>query len=111
MSAYAYIEDNQVVIGNDYIERRFSTKNNRLTTTEIINKRIDGEKVLENHGEVQFTDYGLSGIPIMQLSRFVSMSPSEDIYINLDMTPGFSPKKIENRGMKLLNPDEFLLAD
>lgn len=57
---------------------------------------IDGEKVLENHGEVQFTDYGLSGIPIMQLSRFVSMSPSEDIYINLDMTPGFSPKKIEN---------------
>ncbi|MBR2954363.1 MAG: hypothetical protein IKC45_08285 [Clostridia bacterium] len=46
MSAYAYIEDNQVVIGNDYIERRFSTKDNRLTTTEIINKR-DGGKTVE----------------------------------------------------------------
>ncbi len=57
---------------------------------------IDGEKVLENYGEVQFTDYGLSGIPIMQLSRFVSMSPSEDICINLDVTPDFTIDGIEN---------------
>ena len=57
---------------------------------------IDNEKVLENYGEVQFTDYGLSGIPIMQLSRFVSMSPSNDIYINLDVTPDFSLDEIEN---------------
>ena len=57
---------------------------------------IDNEKVLENYGEVQFTDYGLSGIPIMQLSRFVSMSPSENIYINLDVTPDFSSDKISN---------------
>lgn len=57
---------------------------------------IDGEKTLENYGEVQFTDYGLSGIPIMQLSRFVSMSPSDDIYINLDVTPDFTKDKIEN---------------
>ena len=57
---------------------------------------IDGEKALENYGEVQFTDYGLSGIPIMQLSRFVSMSPSNDIYVNLDTTPDFTLDKIEN---------------
>ncbi len=42
--AYAYFENDTVIIGNDYIERRFSTKNNRLTTTEIVNKRIDGGK-------------------------------------------------------------------
>ncbi len=57
---------------------------------------IDGKKALENYGEVQFTDYGLSGIPIMQLSRFVSMSPSNNIYINLDMTPDFTAEKMEN---------------
>ena len=57
---------------------------------------IDNEKVLENYGEVQFTDYGLSGIPIMQLSRFVSMSPSNDIYINLDVTPDFTLDEISN---------------
>lgn len=57
---------------------------------------IDGEKALENYGEVQFTDYGLSGIPIMQLSRFVSMSPSNNIHINLDVTPDFTLSQIEN---------------
>lgn len=57
---------------------------------------IDGKKALDNYGEVQFTDYGLSGIPIMQLSRFVSMSPSDDIYINLDVTPDFTSDEIAN---------------
>lgn len=57
---------------------------------------IDNEKVLQNYGEIQFTDYGLSGIPIMQLSRFVSMSPSDDIYIDIDVTPDFSLNEIEN---------------
>ena len=47
MSAYAYIEEDKVIIGNDYIERRFSTKDNRLTTTEIVNKRIEGGKSLK----------------------------------------------------------------
>lgn len=47
MSAYAYIENDKVIIGNNYIERRFSIKDNQLTTTEIINKRIDGEKSIK----------------------------------------------------------------
>ena len=55
---------------------------------------IDGNKALENYGEVQFTDYGLSGIPIMQLSRFVSVSPSNDICIKLDVTPDFGDEEI-----------------
>lgn len=55
---------------------------------------IDGKKEYENYGEVQFTDYGLSGIPIMQLSRFVSVSPSNDIEISLDVTPDFTKKQI-----------------
>ena len=42
--AYAYFENDTAIIGNDYIERRFSTKDNRLVTTEIINKWINGEK-------------------------------------------------------------------
>ncbi len=45
--AYAYFENDTAIIGNDYIERRFSTKNNHLVTTEIVNKRINGGKVLE----------------------------------------------------------------
>lgn len=59
-----------------------------------LNLVIDGEKALSNRGEVQFTDYGLSGIPIMQISRFVSVSPSENICIELDVAPDFDEKQI-----------------
>ena len=45
--AYAYFENDTAIIGNDYIERRFSTKDNCLVTTEIINKRITGEKSIK----------------------------------------------------------------
>lgn len=55
---------------------------------------IDEKPEYKNFGEVQFTDYGLSGIPIMQLSRFVSMSPSNNIQIYLDLTPDFSKEKL-----------------
>ncbi len=33
---------------------------------------VEGEKCVEDEGEVQFTAYGLSGIPVFQLSRYVS---------------------------------------
>lgn len=56
---------------------------------------IDGKSAYKNYGEVQFTDYGLSGIPIMQLSRFVSVSPSNDIFICLDVTPDFTGEEIQ----------------
>ena len=39
--SYAFFEDKTVIIGNDCIERRFSTENDKLVTTEIINKRIN----------------------------------------------------------------------
>lgn len=55
---------------------------------------IDGKSEYKNFGEVQFTDYGLSGIPVMQLSRFVSMSPSNDIQIHLDLAPDFSAEEL-----------------
>lgn len=42
--SYAYFEDNLAIIGNDFIERRFSTVNDKLVTTEIINKRLDDKK-------------------------------------------------------------------
>lgn len=45
-NAYAFIEDDRAIIGNDYIERQFSVKNGSLCTAKIINKRIKGEKEL-----------------------------------------------------------------
>lgn len=54
----------------------------------------------QDFGEVLFTDYGLSGPPIMQVSRAVSRK-SEDMFISLDLMPDTDfdslCKKIENR--------------
>ncbi len=56
---------------------------------------IDGKTVYREKGEVQFADYGLSGIPIMQMSGLVSVSKSKNIVAELDCAPMLDRKTIE----------------
>lgn len=50
---------------------------------------LKGKKLLrKDFGEVLFCDYGLSGPPIMQLSRETARSDG-DFYINLDIMPDY----------------------
>lgn len=53
---------------------------------------------MEEEGEVQFTSYGLSGIPIFQVSRFVSRALEEGqaCRICLDLWPAYTREQIEN---------------
>lgn len=46
-------------------------------------------------GEVQFTQYGLSGIPIMQLSRIVSTQPKKAFTVKLDCLPDVFQTQLE----------------
>ena len=66
MSAYAYIEKDEVIIGNDYIERRFSTKDNHLITKDIINKRIENQK------KIVFKNYSAEFIVAFKIKGFWS---------------------------------------
>lgn len=50
----------------------------------------ENREVYAVQGEVQFTDYGLSGIPIMQLSRLVSARPHLKFTVRLDCLPQIS---------------------
>lgn len=52
------------------------------------------QEVYSIQGEVQFTDYGLSGIPIMQLSRLVSAKPNSKFTVQLDCLPQFSEAEL-----------------
>ncbi len=85
MSAYAYIENDKVIIGNDYIERRFSIKENQLRTTEIINKRIDGEK------SIKFKKYS---------SEFV-------VAFKVKKTLGYKTEFLSSNNLKLDNVNVF----
>lgn len=64
---------------------------------------VDGTGVAEDYGEIQFTDYGLSGIPVFQISRFLSSGISEKkkCQIELSLFPDLGHEQLccmlENR--------------
>ncbi len=49
----------------------------------------NGKQVATDRGEILFTDYGVSGIPVMQISRFAQTGMS----IVIDMLPDLSKKE------------------
>ncbi len=57
---------------------------------------IDGKKRGAESGEVQFTDYGLSGICVMQLSSYITREKSRDIKITFDTVSDFSYGELED---------------
>lgn len=72
----------------------------------------DGKKVRTDFGEVLFTDYGLSGPPILQISRGVSVSKSQcevslDIVPEIDFITLEEKLKIRVKELSHRNLDEF----
>lgn len=57
------------------------------TVTALINDQI----VASDTGEIQFTDYGVSGIPVFQISRFLSKGIYEKskVEIQMNLLPDF----------------------
>lgn len=59
---------------------------------------VDNKLEREDTGEILFTDYGISGPPILQLSRIASnaISKNKKTEIKIDMMPGSSYTEVEN---------------
>ncbi len=56
-----------------------------------------GDQCLQmESGEILFTEYGLSGPPILQLSRKVGEHPGESLTITLDFLPDFTLTAVED---------------
>lgn len=70
---------------------------------------IDDVKYAEDTGEVQFTDYGLSGIPIFQISHFLSKAlyAKKKVEVKLNLLPNFDKeqlkKELDNRCLLCAN--------
>lgn len=60
--------------------------------------RLDGKDAKRERGEVQLTDYGISGIPVFQLSRYAveAIHEKRKAEMLLDFFPECSTKKLEN---------------
>lgn len=84
-----------------------------IKTNALVTLKKDGKKVRQEFGEVLFCDYGLSGPPILQVSREVSRNGGQS-EISLDIMPDFTFDglfdKLSERQKRLsyLNLDEFL---
>lgn len=64
--------------------------------------RADGDLLAEDTGEVQFTDYGISGIPTFQVSRFASVALAQKRKVTavLDFFPMLSYQETERFVMR-----------
>ncbi|WP_160680338.1 NAD(P)/FAD-dependent oxidoreductase [Clostridium sp. C8-1-8] len=59
---------------------------------------VNGTSMRKEFGEILFTDYGISGPPILQLSRIASyeLSKYKNVAISIDMMPGRSIDDLHN---------------
>ena len=57
---------------------------------------IDGVKCAEDTGEVQFTDYGLSGIPVFQISHYLSkgLYEKKTVEVKINLLPDMNKKHV-----------------
>lgn len=60
-----------------------------VRSTGSIEIYIDDKRMAGDTGEIQFTDYGISGIPVFQVSRFAAwgVSNNKNVKAVIDLTP------------------------
>lgn len=58
----------------------------------------DGKMEAEDTGEIQFTDYGISGIPVFQISRFAAraLSQKKKVEAEIDFMPDFTENQLQS---------------
>ena len=78
---------------------------------------VDNRYILGEEGELQITDYGISGIPVFQLSRFASYGLKEGkaVHVLIDFLPEYSLVQSEKLlrelcQLKARTPEEALLG-
>lgn len=66
---------------------------------------VDGKPEAEDTGEIQMTNYGISGIPVFQISRFASKAVGEKKRVKavLDFMPDFSEEQFSSYVKRRIN--------
>lgn len=57
---------------------------------------VDGKEVCREQGELQLTDYGISGIPVFQISRYAARALQENkkVSVSLNFFPGYTEAEL-----------------
>lgn len=59
-----------------------------------ISLTVDGRVTAEDEGELQITSYGISGIPVFQVSRYAAKALGDDVAAVIDFLPFINEKDI-----------------
>lgn len=67
----------------------------------------DGKKLAEDLGEIQYTEYGISGIPVFQVSRYAvkAKDRKKEVLAVVDMLPEFSEEELREDIRKRLEKE------
>lgn len=79
---------------------------------------IDGEKIASEQGELQLTNYGISGIPVFQISRYAAKAllNEQKVIVNIDFMPQLSRNEVIELITKRMNegpdktPEQILIG-
>ena len=67
-----------------------------IRTTAELKLFIDDTQVADDKGELQLTSYGISGIPVFQISHFATraLNKTKNIYVYIDFLPDYSSEEL-----------------
>ena len=68
-----------------------------VRTDAAVRVLVNQKEVAREQGEILFAAYGLSGIPVMQLSRFAAyyLEQKKDVTFVIDLLPDFSNQQVQ----------------
>lgn len=84
-----------------------------VRTEARVTALIDGKEVFSDTGEVQITAYGISGIPVFQISRFIALGlyQKRRSEVLLDLLPEYSADEVYRLLVKMAGNREDLTTD
>ena len=92
---------------------------NGIRTNTNISLYVNNKFIKEESGEIQLTDYGISGICVFNLSRYVSRALSENkkVHVNINFADWFKGDKedfiifMDNRNIRMKNRKIYELLE
>ena len=87
-------------------------KANGVRTEAKVTAMVDGEAVFYDTGEVQITAYGISGIPVFQISRFLALGlyQRKRAEVLMDLLPEYSEDEVFGLLVKIAGKRKGLTA-
>ncbi len=84
----------------------FFAKLNKLTLKNIAaTLLVDGKKAFDEFGELEFTDFGVTGPVILTLSRWavIALHEKRSVRLSIDLKPALDEKKLDTRILRDLD--------